>query len=154
MLLAMVACTILVLATVVFHYEALRVTSDLLPRLTMPPRQRMLVVLIAVFAFHTVEVWLYALGYYLVDRLIDVGSFGGEIPTAMHDYVYFSAVSYTSLGFGDVYPLRGLRLVAGVEALNGLLLIGWSASFTFLAIQEFWGLHRELLAARRKRRGH
>ena len=31
-----------------------------------------------------------------------------------------------------------LRLLAGVEALNGLLLIGWSASYTYIAMERFW----------------
>lgn len=149
MLIDMAASVVLVLATVVIHYEGLRVTSDLLPRLTMPPRQRMLAVLFAVFALHTVEVWLYGIGYLVVDRYVDIGDFGGEGPVTILDYVYFSTVSYTSLGFGDMYPLKGLRFVAGVEALNGLLLIGWSVSFTFLAMQEFWGLHRQMTDARR-----
>jgi hypothetical protein len=34
-----------------------------------------------------------------------------------------------------------MRLVSGVEALNGLLLIGWSASFTYLAMERYWPLH-------------
>lgn len=153
MLLAMVACTILVLVTVVFHYEALRVTSDLLPRLTLPPRQRMLVVLIAVFAVHLAEVWLFGIDYLVIDRHVETGGFGGEAPGGLDDYVYFSLVTYTSLGFGELYPLGSLRLLAGIECLLGLLLIGWSASFTYLAMQELWGLHRELLAARRERRG-
>ena len=52
--------------------------------------------------------------------------------------MYFSAETYTSLGFGDVTPLGPIRLLAGVEALNGLLLIGWSASYTFIAMERFW----------------
>jgi potassium channel LctB len=39
-------------------------------------------------------------------------------------------VSYTSLGLGDVYPGGSLRLITGVEALNGLLMIARSGSFT------------------------
>jgi hypothetical protein len=31
-----------------------------------------------------------------------------------------------------------LRLLAGAEALNGLVLIGWSASFTYIAMERFW----------------
>jgi len=53
--------------------------------------------------------------------------------------LYFSAETYTSLGYGDVVPTGPLRTLAGVEALNGLLLIGWSASFTYVAMQRFWG---------------
>ena len=42
------------------------VTSNWLPRLTIPPRQRIIVVIIAVFFAHTVEVWLHAIAYYLL----------------------------------------------------------------------------------------
>ena len=38
--------------------------------------------------------------------------------------------SFTSLGFGDIVPTGAVRLLAGAECLNGLLLIGWSASYT------------------------
>ena len=42
------------------------------------------------------------------------------------------------LGFGDVVPNGPLRLLAGAEALNGLLLIGWSASFLYLEMERWW----------------
>lgn len=52
--------------------------------------------------------------------------------------LYFSAETYTTLGFGDLTPAGPVRLLAGVEALNGLLLIGWSASYTYIAMERFW----------------
>ncbi|MHB8622686.1 MAG: ion channel [Sulfuricaulis sp.] len=52
--------------------------------------------------------------------------------------LHFSAETYTSIGFGDIYPLGTLRMIAGIEAPSGLLLIGWSASFTYLAMLKFW----------------
>jgi hypothetical protein len=42
------------------------------------------------------------------------------------------------LGYGDVVPHGPLRLLAGVEALTGLLMIGWSASFTYVSMARFW----------------
>ena len=45
------------------------------------------------------------------------------------------------VGLGDLYPTEHLRLMAGVAALNGLLLVGWSASFTYLSMQEYWPMH-------------
>ena len=50
----------------------------------------------------------------------------------------FSAESYTSRSYGDVVPTGAVRLLAGAEALNGLLLIGWSASYTYIAMERFW----------------
>jgi hypothetical protein len=64
-------------------------------------------------------------------------------------------VTYTSLGFGDVYPIESMRLISGVEALTGLLMIAWSASFTYLAMEQFWTLHgSEKWRPTFARRGH
>ena len=62
---------------------------------------------------------------------------------SFQDCLYFSVVTYTSLGFGDQIPVSHARLIAGVEALNGLLLIGWTASFTYLAMERYWPLHAQ-----------
>ena len=45
----------------------------------------------------------------------------------------------TSLGFGDVVPTENQRVIAAVEAFTGLVLITWTASFAFLAVQRLWG---------------
>ncbi|MEQ8900570.1 MAG: ion channel [Roseovarius sp.] len=50
------------------------------------------------------------------------------------DFFYFSLVNYSSLGLGDIYPTGHLRFLAGVEALNGFLLISCSASTIFLVV--------------------
>jgi hypothetical protein len=60
---------------------------------------------------------------------------------AFPEYIYFSTVSYTSLGLGDLYPTGALRLLTGVEALQGLAMIAWTGSFTYLAMEKFWILH-------------
>jgi hypothetical protein len=150
MLLAMVAVTILILVTLLIHYEVLRVTALYLPDLTfVSPRFRIVFVMLACFAAHTVEVWVFAFAYWGLDALLGMGGFAGvpQPEFTMSEYVYFSVVTYTSLGLGDIYPTGGLRLVAGVEALTGLLMIGWSAAFTYIEMRELWSLHPE-----RKRR--
>ncbi|MGQ0675240.1 MAG: ion channel [Rhodospirillales bacterium] len=141
---------VLVGLTILVHYEALRLISGrLLPRLTMVrPRARIMFVIFGVFAAHTVEVYIYAVGYWL---MAETGAGVGGVGLAHYDgrpikdfasLLYFSSVTYTSLGFGDIVPLGGLQLVSGIEALNGLLLIGWSASFTYLCMEKLWPLHR------------
>jgi hypothetical protein len=42
-----------------------------------------------------------------------------------------------------VHPSGTVRLIAGLEALNGLVLIGWSASFTYLTMEKVWDTKRE-----------
>src|SRR5216117_3220306 len=132
MIAAATTVTILVALTILVHYEVLRLTSAVIPELDrIKPRGRVVLVVFACFAAHTIEVWLFAAAYYLFVEAFGFGGFGGTHQGTIVDYVYFSAVTYTSLGFGDVYPLDNVRLIAGVEALAGLLMIGWSASFTY-----------------------
>jgi len=119
-------CALLVVSTTAIHYEVLRGLSAGLPRLRIPSRGKLLVVIFATFLAHAVEILLYAVAVYLL------GHFSFNVS------LYFSAETYTSLGYGDVVPTGDLRLLAGVEALNGLLLIGWSASYTFIAMERFW----------------
>lgn len=43
------------------------------------------------------------------------------------------------LVFGDIVPTGPMRFVTGTEAICGLALITWSASFTFLVMQRSRG---------------
>ena len=45
---------------------------------------------------------------------------------------------YETLGFGDIYPTGALRVVCGIESLIGLLMVGWTASFTYLEMRRYW----------------
>ncbi len=133
----------LVTLTMLIHYEILRLASDALARVPLPPRSKILFLVFATFFAHTLEVWLYAIAYYFFSEVWVHGrlALNGQPLAELADYLYFSTVTYTSLGLGDVLPERELRLLVGVEALNGLVLIGWSASLTYLAMEKFWPLH-------------
>jgi hypothetical protein len=128
----------LVVTTTLIHYELLRLLSANIGRLHVAPRSRLVAVLLGTFFAHALEIALYALAYYYLRDHFGLGSLGGEFADRFASYLYFSAESYTSLGLGDIYPTGPLRLLTGFEALNGLLLIGWSASFTYLAMQRYW----------------
>ena len=141
MIAAMCVTTVLVLICVGIHYECLRFISERVAGIPGPPRLRLLAVMIGVFIAHTLEVWVFAIGYFALDGRLGVGSLGGELSFGFKDCLYFSSVTYTSLGLGDVYPLGEMRLVAGVEALCGLLMIAWTASFTYLSMVKFWEAH-------------
>ncbi|WP_202909527.1 potassium channel family protein [Alkalilacustris brevis] len=129
---------LLIAATVLIHYEALRFTGRLLPRLPIRPRQRVLVVIAACFVAHLLEIMLYALAFALLHDRQGFGRIEGEFDATALDFFYFSITSYTTLGVGDAYPQGLLRVLSGIEALNGFLLITWSASFTYLMMQRHW----------------
>ena len=123
--------------TVLMHYEGLRRISLGVPRLPVFKRAKVIVIMFGVIILHLLEIALYAVGYWFGDVVIDIGDFTGHAVT-FRDYMYFSIETYTTLGIGDAYPVDSLRLIASIESLNGLLLLGWSASFIYLEMQKYW----------------
>lgn len=124
------------------HAAILQRFAKTLMRPGRPLKRPVLTVLLCIFAAHLVEAVVYAIGISLIVSA-GLGSLAGEVGSKegwVLDHFYFSLASYTSLGIGDIIPHGGLRLLAGVEALNGLVLIAWSASFTYLTMERFWGL--------------
>jgi hypothetical protein len=126
----------LVVACVAIHYAALSSCNRLLPRLSRP-RLRVLVFIAVVLATHVMEIWLFGVGHLALSNA-GFGQLSGFDNAGLGDYFYFSATAYTTLGFGDVVPVGPVRFLSAIEALVGLVLITWSASFTFLEMQRSW----------------
>jgi hypothetical protein len=143
MLIAIFSSGLLVALTTVIHYEVLRALNAGLPKLNVPMRAKLLVVIFATFIAHGLEIGVYGAALFILIEYLGIGDLSGAIGFSLANCLYFSAETYTSLGFGDMTPVGPVRLLAGVEALNGLLLIGWSASYTYIAMERFWNPRRE-----------
>jgi len=87
---------------------------------------------------HVGEIWIFGFSYYVAERFIEAGTLVGPRSEGFIEYVYFSSVTYTTIGYGDLVPLGPLRFMAAIEALTGLLMITWSASLTYLEMRRFW----------------
>ncbi|MFO1187302.1 MAG: potassium channel family protein [Alphaproteobacteria bacterium] len=114
-------------ATVLVHFWGLLLLTRALrhggSRLRLhegAPRQAALIVIVVfgIFMVHTVEIWIYAALYSLL----------GEVPT-FEGALYFSTVSFSTLGYGDVVLSPRWRLVGAIEGANGMILIAWSTAF-------------------------
>jgi voltage-gated potassium channel Kch len=82
----------------------------------------MIVVVIALFGLISMEVWMWALFYYQIGFL-------KSFETAL----YFSTVTFSTIGYGDIVPDERWRLLAALEGINGFLLIGWSTAYLVAA---------------------
>ncbi|MEM8982425.1 MAG: potassium channel family protein [Pseudomonadota bacterium] len=129
---------LLAAASILTHYEALSAINRLLGRIASP-RVALLVAMGGLLIAHIVEIWLYGGAYALTTAVLNLGAleYGATTPE-WYDPVYFSAMVYTTVGFGDIVPVGPMRLLVATEALVGLSLITWSASFAFLQMQKVW----------------
>ena len=82
----------------------------------------MVTTVLGIFFLHTIEVWAWAVTYVFIGVVRD-------LETA----VYFSTVTFSTLGYGDVVPEVSWRVFAGLESVNGFILIGWSTAYLVAA---------------------
>ena len=85
---------------------------------------------IVLMSLHLLEVFIWASAYRFLVPLSEIDT----LETAF----YFSLVTFTSLGFGDVTLGPEWRILSGMEALNGVLLVGWTTAFLYAVLQRIW----------------
>lgn len=103
---------------------AVTIARSAVPRHTRRPRLHLMRVMIAVAVVlkvaHMLEILTWAVTYHVV-----------QAAAADPDMLYFAFVNYTTLGYGDITPVRQWRLLGPLTAMNGVLLFGWSAAILF-----------------------
>ncbi len=130
MIIQLAVSTAMVIFTVIIHGGGLAILGRMLrgevqmershhiPGISPRTMAFTLALVLALFVLHGVEIWLYAFLYEAIGAV-------DNLETA----VYFSTISYAGIGFDDRYIKPAWRLVAAIEGINGLLLLGWSTAF-------------------------
>ncbi|MES2781562.1 MAG: ion channel [Pseudomonadota bacterium] len=130
MIIQLTVSTIMVVVTVIIHGFGIALLGRMLigevqverahhvPSLSPRTMGFTLALVLALFVLHGIEIWLYAFLYSGLGAV-------DNLETA----VYFSTISYAGIGFDDRYIVPEWRLVAAIEGINGLLLLGWSTAF-------------------------
>ncbi len=95
---------------------------------------KLIAIICGLFVAHVIEVMVYAFVYYFAHLIPDIGELPDTNFVDWGDIFYFSFVAYSSLGAGDLSSLGWIKILYGLEAINGLVLITWSASFSLLVM--------------------
>ena len=133
----LVSVVAVLLATALF-YECLCFLSRFVSGTVRNHRVLMLAMVSGIFIAHAGAILIYAVFYWALTHYAGFADLSGNVEDHFLTYLYFSITSYSSLGIGDVFPVGSLRFLSGVEAINGLILITWSAAFTYFIVQKMW----------------
>lgn len=140
MFLTLFVTTLLVALSVMVHYEVVYRIFIFMPSRSKQPRLGVIWGILVALIAHITEILIFAAGYYGLILAKEYGTFVGALTPGFEDCVYYSFVTYTTLGFGDLIPTGPLRFLTGVESLTGLVLITWTASCIYLQMET---LHRK-----------
>ena len=84
---------------------------------------------LVLISLHIIEILIWALAYMLILPVDELQNLEAAF--------YFSAVTFTTLGYGDITLNTDWRILSGLQAINGILLIGWSTAFLVAVLQRF-----------------
>jgi len=104
--------------------------------LNRPPRmfRGILSTAFILISLHVLEAFLWALLFLSAPAKSGLDSF--------HDALYFSMVTFTTLGYGDITLNPGWQLLAGVEGMVGIVVFGLTTAMLFAVIQKSWDFSR------------
>jgi hypothetical protein len=123
----LMACCVVIHATGVTSAMRWLRTHDTAAQLFWPWTWRFICLAGWMVLLHLTEVTAWALFYVWKHALPDLQA-----------GLYFSAVTYTTTGYGDVLLSTPWQLVGAVEALTGILMCGWSTGFFFAVVSRLF----------------
>ncbi len=113
-------CSFIHIGLLVGTVRQMRVLGSALKRLSHGTRWGVLIAmaLSALVLAHTIQIWIWAVSFLALEALPNLA-----------DALYFSLVTYTTLGYGDITVNDGFRVYAAMAAVTGLLNFGLSTAF-------------------------
>ncbi len=84
---------------------------------------------------HILEVAVWAIAYLAIPNL--------ETLNSLEEATYFSTVTFTTLGYGDIVIDGPWRMFAAIQAMAGHLIFGWSTALLFAVVQRIWSENHE-----------
>ena len=147
MLVQLTLATAMVVMTVLIHLfglailmRVLRSHTRIFRKLTIMPLTLLLAATVGIIAIHTMEIWLYALLYLQLDAF-----------RHFEQALYFSTVTYATIGYGDVVMAHQWRILGAIEGAVGIIMLGWSTAFLVSLLSQLKLLGHDWLAPDLKR---
>lgn len=82
---------------------------------------------IFLLALNFLEAIIWGVTYYILPSITEFES--------LEKAIYFSLVTFTTLGYGEITISSTNRILAGFEAMSGVLLLGWTTAIMFSVVQ-------------------
>lgn len=82
----------------------------------------MVATVLGIFGIHAFQIWVWSFTYWVIGALPD-----------FQMALYFSTVTFSTLGYGDVILSEKWRILGALEGIAGFIHIGWSTAYLITA---------------------
>jgi hypothetical protein len=143
MFVELVLATGMVLVMVFMHLVGLAVLMRVLRshtrifrRLRIMPLTLLLAASVGIILIHSAEIWTFAALYLALDCF-----------THFEQALYFSTVTYATIGYGDLVLPHQWRILGAIEGAAGIIMLGWSTAFLVSLLTQLKLLGHDWLAS-------
>jgi hypothetical protein len=148
MLIELSLATLMVVIMAVIHLtglailtRVLRSHSQVIGHLKIMPLTLLLTATLGIIVVHTVEIWMWATLYL----------FGLKAFPHFEAALYFSTVTYASVGYGDLLMPPQWRILGAIEGAAGIIMLGWSTAYLVSLLTQLRLLQHDWLGGRNGR---
>ena len=130
----LIGCSLILLTTFI-HGLTTRYVIHLAIHYTRPDKKYLMkfkeylvsTTILIIFLATMIESLVWAISYVMLGAIENLES-----------SVYFSVVTFTTLGYGDIILAEDWRLIASFEAANGIIIFGWSTAIVMAVVQKLY----------------
>ena len=97
---------------------------------------------LALLILHIMEAVLWAILYMALPAHAGLKNF--------HEAIYFSMITFTTLGYGDVTLTEPWQVLAGAEGMVGIVVFGLTTALLYAVIQRCWKITHDKKSASKK----
>ena len=135
MLMNILIAAIIIIATVGIHAAAMMLAVQLIrkkegglrEKLRQTNLYRVSGIVLLMFLASLIEVLVWAIAYLALNAI-----------EGFEQAFYFSMVTFTTLGYGDIVLQERWRLLASFEAANGIIIFGWTTAIVMAVVHHVY----------------
>lgn len=129
---------VLLVCVGILHNAALALIARATPKGLRPGRVPPSFVFAGLALIHLVEIAIYALAYMLLEHWLWPDSFSGNHQGRWSDWLYYSGINFTTLGYTGIDVTGPMRMVSMMQSLGGFMVLTWSATYLYTVCEGYW----------------
>ena len=129
---------VLVILLGIAHNSGLRLIRAIKPDADERPQAAVVIAFLGLLTLHTAEILGFAVVYRVLLAWGRLGDLAGTFDGSWTGLIYFSGMSFATLGFTQIETSGPIRIVTMMQALGGFMVLTWSATFLYSVCERSW----------------